>query len=104
MKDVCISTTISVIIHLFTDVFTNALDMSIHETIKSVPCPVDFLKSVKHYLVAEAFEEHRIISRFKGKFEHPVRKHAFRNNSLGSYGYCFHETHVLSLTHVDGSP
>jgi len=55
-------------------------------------------------LVAKAFEEQQIISRFKRNLEHPVREQAFDYDSLGGYSYCLHETHLLSLACVERSP
>ena len=78
--------------------------MSIQETVKSIPCPVNVSKSVKHHLVAKAFEKQQIISRFERKFKHPVREHTFGDYSIGGYGYCLHETEILSLARAEGSP
>ena len=55
-------------------------------------------------LVAKAFEEQQIISRFKRNLEHPVREQAFDYDSLGGYSYCLHETHLLSLACVERRP
>jgi len=104
VKDIYTPIIIFVIDPLLADVFANASNMSIQETVKSIPCPVNVSKSVKHHLVAKAFEKQQIISRFERKFKHPVREHTFGDYSIGGYGYCLHETEILSLARAEGSP